>query len=144
MKIIIDEGLNVADEDKIAMGCTQYRLYWIPLGGLYDSTLKQQGNKWRKNTNSWLCSDLLSWLLWVAADFCVFCLHTVDAHHRGINERKNTLKEMFIFIWPELKLCKFVEGTNRANLLQIQLGCSAVVQKIKERRKRLIKTNAMH
>lgn len=103
----------------------------------------KETNGEKTQTHGYVVTCSLDYCEWQQI-FFLFCLHTVDAHHRGINERKNTLKEMFIFIWPELKLCKFVEGTNRANLLQIQLGCSAVVQKIKERRKRLIKTNAMH
>lgn len=105
---------------QIVMGWTQDVVQRISFGGFYDPNCNVACT-WGKretetNRNTWLYSDLVPWLLWVAADFCC----TVGTHHWGINERKNTLEEMIILIcWAQtVQMCG---RTNKADLLQIQL-----------------------
>lgn len=104
----------------------------------------KETNGEKTQTHGYVVTCSLDYCEWQQI-FCVFCLHTVDAHHRGINERKNTLKEMFIFIWPELKLCKFVEGTNRAKFAAntARMFCSGSKNKRKKKKANQNKCHAL-
>lgn len=105
------------------MGCSEHVSHRTPFGKLYDANgnfyevlVNEEEAKWRETeTHGDVVPRSLDCLR-AAADFCC----QVGTHHWGINEWKNTLKQMFILI------CR-IQTNKQREFVANAAGCSAVV-----------------